>query len=380
MVQTDYFTNDDPQKSPTYRRLGLINGLLIGAALSAGIWGGPLFLLADLPMPLRYEALLLQIVITIVVCTLVGWLTARIAKTGLTILIWFVCALFIAYSLIHLPERLRTLVVWLADSRFWGLPVYSPPQVPAAAPYLLGFFLILLLFVFAILQDYRLEGIQHAVGQGGRWGLGVWLRLLLPLPVMCVIGLVTAEMTNTNYAWWSAVTTHQVVQGVIGYDGDLFELSRQEGLNFNALRGVRDQLTPVYTLNIAEIDDESSSTTVAIHFNNGAWVNCQFVADNLLNCFEATRPYTSGLNGIIQGVPIPDPVDCRGCFPRVDEEWSGWLQARHDRLGDSPDISRLAQWGSFVLMRLEAGDYAVECLFQGVSPVRLESCQEEEGD
>jgi hypothetical protein len=172
MVQTNYFTNDDPQNSPTYRRLGLVNGLLIGLALSAGIWGGPLLFLADLPMPLRYGSLLLQILITILIGGLVGWLTARLAKTGITIVAWFLCGIFIAGSLTHLPERLRTLVVWLADSRFWGLPIYNPPQMNAAAPYLLGFFLILILFVFGILQDYRLEGIQRAAGAGGRWGLG----------------------------------------------------------------------------------------------------------------------------------------------------------------------------------------------------------------
>jgi hypothetical protein len=329
---------------------------------------------------LRYGALLLQILITVLLCSLVGWLTTRLAKTGVTILVWLACAIFIAGSLTYLPERLRTLVVWLADSRFWGLPIYNPPQVQAAAPYLLGFFLILILFVFGILQDYRLEGIQRAAGPGGRWGLGVWLRLLLPLPVMFVIGLVTAEMTDTNHTWWSLIITNRAIEGTIDYEGDLFELSRQEGLNYNALRGVREQLTPRYTIHLADVDEESSASMVTAHFDNGAWINCQFIADNLVNCFDAAPPYTSGLSGIIRGEPIPAPADCRGCFPRVDEEWISWLQERHDQLGDMPRISRLAQWGRYVLMRLEGetGNFAVECLFQGVSPVRLEACQEVE--
>jgi hypothetical protein len=170
------------------------------------------------------------------------------------------------------------------------------------------------------------------------------------------------------------------VQRTVSYEGDLFELSRQEGLNYNALRGVREQLTPVYSLQIAEIDEESSATIVSVHFDNGAWINCQFIADNLVNCFDAAPPYSSGLSGIIRGEPIPDPADCRGCFPRLDEEWIEWLQARHDRLGDAPAINRLAQWGSHVLMRLEGetAGYTVECLFRGAIPVRLESCQEVE--
>jgi hypothetical protein len=139
-------------------------------------------------------------------------------------------------------------------------------------------------------------------------------------------------------------------------------------------------LTPNYRLNVTDINDEGTTTIITAHFDNDAWINCQFIGDNLVNCFDAAPPYTSGLSGIVKGVPIPDPADCRNCFPRIEEEWISWLQARHDRLGDAPDISRLAQWGSYVLMRVEGetADFAVECLFRGAIPVWVDSCQEVE--
>jgi hypothetical protein len=170
----------------------------------------------------------------------------------------------------------------------------------------------------------------------------------------------------------------RAVRGALAYEGDLFELSRQGDLNYNALRGVRSLLTPVYSLNIAETSDSGDMSIITIHFNNGAWVNCQFIGDNLANCFDVSGPYTSGLAGIIRGEPIPDPQECPRCFPRVDESWIRWLSARHGQLGDEPRIGRLAQWGGSVLMRVEAadGEFAIECWFQGVSPVRLESCAE----
>lgn len=378
MVQSTIFTEEDPKTSAAYRRVGLLNGLTIGLGLALGIWGGPLLFLTALPLPLRYTGLILQILVTILICGLTGWLTARLAKSGITIIAWLFCSLLLANTLVYLPERLRTLAVWLADSRFWGLPIYPGVQVRAATPYLVSFFMILILMVLALVQDYRVEAIQRAAGPGGRLGVAVWLRLFLVVPVLILIGYITGIMSGTNYSWWASRMTNQAIQGTLSYEGDLFELSRQEGLNYNALRGVRSLLTPVYSLNIAETSDSGDTSTVTAYFNNGAWINCQFIGDNLANCFDVAGSYTSGLAGIIRGEPIPDPQDCPRCFPRVDEMWINWLQERHGRLGDEPRLSRLAQWGSFVLMRAEseAGDFVIECLFQGISPVRLESCAE----
>lgn len=380
MVQSLLFTDEDIQSTGRYRRLGLLNGLMIGLLLAAGIWGSPLLYLAGLPLPLRYVSLIMQMAVTVIACAVTGWLTARLARTGITLLVWFLCAVLIALSLVHLPDRLRTLAVWLADSRFWGLPIYPAPEVRAALPFIVGFFMILILMALAFLQDYRLEGIYRSLGENDRMRLSTWARLLLPAPVLLIIGYITADMIGINYTWWAAQQVHLAIQRVNNYDGDLFQLSLAEGLNYNALRGVRTLLTPQYTLNIAEVSEEGTTTIITAYFDNDAWINCQFIGDNLINCFDAAPPYTSGLSGIIQGVPLPDPADCRNCFPRIDEQWIDWLHARHDRLGDTPHISRLAQWGSHVLMRAEGetADFAVECLFSGAIPVRLDNCQEVE--
>ena len=75
---------------------------------------------------------------------------------------------------------------------------------------------------------------------------------------------------------------------------------------------------------------------------------------------------------------IEDPSDCPQCFFRADDELREWLLARSDMVGDSPRVGRLAQWGSYVLIQVESSDaeYVMQCLFEGVSPVRLERCWE----
>jgi hypothetical protein len=47
-------------------------------------------------------------------------------------------------------------------------------------------------------------------------------------------------------------------------------------------------------------------------------------------------------------------------------------------IGGSPRVSRLAQWGSFVLIQVESadGEAVMQCLFEGASPVELRRCWE----
>jgi hypothetical protein len=54
------------------------------------------------------------------------------------------------------------------------------------------------------------------------------------------------------------------------------------------------------------------------------------------------------------------------------------LLARGEALGPSPSLGRLAQWGSYVLVQAESpdGEAAVQCLFEGVSPIILSRCWE----
>jgi hypothetical protein len=99
---------------------------------------------------------------------------------------------------------------------------------------------------------------------------------------------------------------------------------------------------------------------------------------SLTFCFDGSLPYTVGFNSLITGEPLPDP--CFGCTVAADEQWVNWLQARQDRLGGNPEITRIGMQGDYVLMKAAAldGRFAVECLFRGSSPVQLLTCQETE--
>ena len=132
-----------------------------------------------------------------------------------------------------------------------------------------------------------------------------------------------------------------------------------------------------YTLSIGSVDLSVNDTVMVVaDFDNGAWINCRVVAEQLSFCSDASLPYMQGLPAVIAtGEP---PADCPLCKFSLSDDWRDWLQDQEAFFAGTPSVTRLAQWGSYVLVQAGSPDdeYAIECLFQGLSPVRLERCWE----
>jgi hypothetical protein len=366
-----------------YRRLGLLNGLLIGLALALGAWGLDAARAVRLPFPLALPAFLLSALALLTLCAAVSWLTSWLARTWLSMILWFLTGVLVMLIIGYQPFNGRTWTVWLADRRFYGLDVYPYTLQGTIAGLIIGgLFILLILTILGIFQNYRLENMVRELGASERLTRRTWFQLLLPLPIVALVAQFTSGSID-NPAVESVSIIHEVIEvgrTFEGDEGDLFRLSQEQGVGYSAIRGVRDQLTENYTLGIGDVNPTTSTAVVVAHFDNGAWVNCRVIAGQANFCEDASPPYTTGLVELIQGLPAAE--DCRNCRPEASEEWQDWLRAQAVALGDRPQVTRLAQWGSEVLMRVEspAGDAAIECWFTGIQPVRLRSCVEVAGN
>jgi hypothetical protein len=267
-------------------------------------------------------------------------------------------------------------MVWLADRRAWGLPLYPFSDAAQAGMWLYGFFVVLVLAFLGLLQPYRMDGVASEADARGRLGARGWFMLLLPLPLVLAVGFVTDSMANRPLRV-APQLVNEVIRTGRTYDGDLFELSRETGTNYNAIAGLQDRMSGDYTLSLASIDLGVADTVyVTADFDNGAWINCRVVMAQVAFCYDASLPYMQGLSTLLTSGELPE--DCPQCYFRVDDELREWLLARREMVGDSPQIGRLAQWGSYVLIQAESSDagYMMQCLFDGVSPVRLDRCWE----
>ena len=357
-------------------RLGLRNGLLIGLALALGAWAPDAILLSTSHVRLLYPSLLLGCLALLLLGGLGGWLAAWLGRAFAGGLIWLLVAGLMTLVIGHLPYEGCSLAVWLADRRSWGLPIYSFSPPAQARMVMAGFFVMLLLTILGLIQDYRLEGVGSEIDADGRVSGRAWFLLLLPLPLVFGIGLIANSLVNSPLCI-APQLVHEAIRTGRTYPGDLFELSLERGVNYNAISGVRDQMSAHYSLLIGEVELGAGNTIfVVADFDNGAWINCRVVADQLSFCYDASPPYQQGFPALLMTGATPE--DCQECTIKANDEQRAWLLARNENFAGSPRMTRLAQWGSYVLMRAESpgSDYAVECLFSGISLVRLERCQE----
>jgi hypothetical protein len=366
----------DIQMRRLSRRLGLGNGLLIGLALALGVWAPDAILLSTSHVRLFYPSLLLGCLVLLLLGGLGGWLTSCIGRSAISGFIWLVVAGLMTWTIGHLPYEGRSLTIWLVDRRSWGLPIYPFSSTAQSRMVVAGFFIGLLLFILGLVQGYRLEGISSETDADGHMSGRAWFLLVLPLPLVLVVGFIANSLVNSPLRI-APQLVHEAIRTGRTYSGDLFQLSLERGINYNAIAGVRGLMSAHYSLTIGEIELGAANTIfVVADFDNGAWINCRVVADQLSHCYDASPPYQRGLSALLTVGEIP--ADCPECTVKVSEEQRAWLLARSENFAGSPRITRLAQWGSFVLMRAESpdSDYAVECLFSGLSVVRLERCQE----
>jgi len=370
----------DIQMQRLFLRLGLRNGLLIGLALALGAWAPDAILLGVSHVRLLYPSLLLGCLALVLLGGLGGWLAALLGRAFAGGVTWLVVAGLMSWTIGHLPYEGRSLTVWLADHRSWGLPIYpfsSPAQLRLV---MAAFFIVLLLVILGLLQNYRLEGISSETDRDGRMSGRGWFLLALPLPLVLGVGLIANVLVNSPVRV-APQLVYEAIRTGRTYSGDLFELSLERGVNYNAIAGVRDLMSAHYSLSIGEVELGAANTIfVVADFDTGAWINCRVVGEQLSHCYDASPPYQRGFAALLTIGQTPE--DCPECAVKVSDEQRAWLLARSENLAGSPRLTRLAQWGRFVLMRAESpgGDYALECLFKGLGLVRLERCWEVKTD
>lgn len=376
----------EPSTLPAYLRLGVLNGLLIGMAISLGFWLTKVYTLAKLPTAVGIDlgGVLGSSFLIIVLCIAISWLTSRVNKGWLTVIVWLFGGALITMMLGYIPTYGRNLAAWLMDGRFAGVYVYLVPQSNEWWSFVVaGFLLVFILFILALLQSVRLERAFNDLRADGKLSASAFYILLLPALFAGLGAYAMPDHLSSAPREALVFAQHgiQFVQNFEGSSDELFEVARETGFNYSALKGVREQLTGPYTLMVGEVDANAAQVAIIAHFENGAWIDCRvnaFVghANYLSFCADASRPYTEGFASLITGEPLPE--NCSRCLPDADPAWQNWLQERVAHFNGVLQFERLAQQGNAVWMRASAADgtYAIDCLFTGITAVQLQECKE----
>lgn len=358
-------------------RFGLLLGGTLGLALAAGLWLPALTRMTGVPLSLFYGVMGLGFGGLLLIGLVAGWLAGLVDRAWVGLIVWIGAALAMTWVVGHLFFEGQTWMTWLADRRFWGQEIYPSTEATRLRMGLAGFFIVLLLAFYGLFQSIRVEALRNRLDERRRLTAQAWIGLLAALIPALVVGAIVNDILfqplfNAPRVVDQAIRTARVTE-----KDDLFQLSLESAINYNALRAVHDRLDGPYTLQYGDIRlGYGNDFAIVVRFDSGAWVNCVLIADQLNNCRDASPPYTQGFPTLIATGDLP--ADCRACNIRVSPEQAADLAQRRARLGAEPVVRTLAQRGGHVLMRAESasGDYAFDCFVTGISPVILGECRD----
>lgn len=363
-----------PTRSPSLFRLSLLHGSAIGLALAVGLWLPELIRLWGTPLRHLHPTLLLSSLGFLVIGGLAGALSAWLTHSALSALLWLLAGWAVAWLLGGLLTDVQTLAAWLGDLRFWGIPVYPANASSQLQGGVAGFFVVLLLAVYGLLQRTRLESLGSEQDSRGRLTGRGWFLLALGLLPVVAVGVIADEIVlKPIYAGPRVVD--QAIRVVRTTTGDLFDLSQRDGINYNALKGVRDGLDGGYTLQIGQVERGPVSTIfVVAEFENGLWLLCRLMGESLSHCADPSPPYLTGFPSLLATGHLSE--ECPACRFRVNDSQLAWLAERRSAFADQPAIARVRQMGDVVLMeaRSSSEPVAIRCFFKGFGPIVLESC------
>lgn len=365
-----------PSPSPWLFRLCLLHGGAIGLALAAGLWLPQSLRLWSVPLDHYPLTLLLSALGFVLIGGLAGALSARLVHPATSALLWLGAGLLATWLTAGLLTHVQTLAAWLNDTRFWGMPIYPGSTASRLQGGFAGFFIVLVLTAYGLLQRSRLESLGAEVDGRGRLSGRGWFLLIVGLLPAFIAGFIANEIVlRPIYA--APRIVDQAIQVVRATEDDLFALSRREGINYNALKGEQPRLAGDYRLQLVSVEPGPlNAIFVAVEFDSGVWIHCRLMGDTLSHCADPSAPYFVGFPGLLQFGQLPP--ECAPCRFRADESQLAWLGERRHLFTGGVDVHRAAQLGDLVLMEARplGGSIGVACLFRGVSPIVLERCQD----
>jgi hypothetical protein len=362
----------------TNTRISLWHGATLGLALAVGLWLPEVIRLWGVPLRHFYPTLAVGSMALGLIGGVTGVLSARFSHAAFSSLLWLGAGLVSAWLIGGTLFQTQTLVAWLGDLRFWGQPIYEASSASQLRGGLAGFFIVLALAIYGLLQENRLDGLRaERDPRFGLTGRG-WFVLLVGLAPLAGVGVIANEIV-LKPVYTAAQVTNQAIRVVRSTEGDLLEVSQRDGVNYSGLRNERERLAGSYSLQIGQVEWGPINTVhIVVEFESGVWLFCHLQGDSLSHCNDASPPYLIGFPAFVGSGALP--ADCGACRFRFTEEQVAWMAARAETDAGGFEITKVNQLGDVVLMQARPGgaNPGLRCFFKGIVPIVLQSCQDSE--
>lgn len=253
-------------------RYGLLYGMVAGVAFAVTTWGVDGALLAASHAYFPWLKLLLGGIGALLVGFVAGWLTGRLERTGLVLLLWLLVGVIYGWLAGHVPFEGASWLLVRLNPRLAGLVRYPFSEGPY---YRLVVAMVVTVGVSAfggLLVMSLIESTSQAETVVGRWfPVAVWI-LMFGVAGSTANGMMNEPLRNPVLAM------DRTIQFVLDNEGTTISPKQAREWHVGALTPVRSLLHRPRRLLLASYDDTIVMTDVLVNFDGG-WVRCSVTAE-----------------------------------------------------------------------------------------------------
>ena len=365
-----------------YRKAGALYGLIFGICFGAFTWGRDSWILAQNNADLASAKLFVGMPIVILLCVLIGWLSALSSSAPITIMLWGITGGLLGIVAGRMPYDGGNLIAWLQETRLWGEIIFPAGYASMVLMVIVIVVGVCVGFLVGICEVFALDWAWDHATSEGRMGRGSWIALLVCVPLALLYASVVDSQINRPMRD-PQMSIGELVRFSIGEkEGN----SRIVQESYGAVKPFIEGFTDQYTVHLSEYDPQNLlSGYVDVAFENGLILRC---ATARIETVSATRHriITCDDHSLRLSSRIDDLVYTAINGKRrwlaestaefiVKDEAIKMLDGYRKNLNDSYQIVDYFQKGGWIFAKIQfENGLEISCRFQGTGFMVVDQC------
>jgi hypothetical protein len=262
---------------------GLWFGLGLGLTFSIFAWGFDAYALSRMNGLYPWLKLIGGAIPCMIVGGFTGWLSARLDKPILAMLLWAVAASVFAWLTVSLPLQITPRILSLADPGIRDLLHYTYYEAFSSRFGVAYVWLAIFVSIAGLLQIPLSDSAVFSTSIFGKLA-----PMVVTLVLMAICGTIVDTLNNELLrSPIDAVNT--TVQFLLDHDGQEIDPLESRRMHLGALRSVEHLVTPERKFIISGYDQFLEQVQVLARFEK-AWVECDLIVNQLLSCEQVGNP------------------------------------------------------------------------------------------
>lgn len=262
---------------------GIWFGAALGLAFAIFAWGVDAFLLNWMNGLYPWLKFLGGVLPCVVVGGLAGWLSARLDKPLVAMLLWAAAASVFAWLTVSLPLQITPRLLSLVEPGIQNLLHYTDSEAFSTRFGVVYVWIALFVCLAGLIQIPLSDSAVFSTSFFGRIS-----PVLAALILMAICGT-TVDGLNNELLRSSVDAANATIQYVLDNRGRDIDPTESRRMHLGALRGVEDLITPNRKFIVSGYDLVLEQVQVLARFEN-AWVECELVSNQLIDCEQVGNP------------------------------------------------------------------------------------------